>query len=193
VDTFDGGDGTDRILATEDDVAIGIDIHFAAGAVEEISSGGFDNVTIRGDNSNNNLDFSQTMLSGIVRIDGESGSDTITGSSGNDVIRGGTGSDTLNGGDGDDDFLVDLGDGVDTFDGGDGTDRILATEDDVAIGIDIHFAAGAVEEISSGGFDNVTIRGDNSNNNLDFSQTMLSGIVRIDGESGSDTITGSSG
>ncbi|WP_210385766.1 type I secretion C-terminal target domain-containing protein [Hoeflea sp. EC-HK425] len=193
VDTFNGGDGTDRILAAEDNVAIGIDINFAAGAVEEIGANGFDNVTIRGDNSNNNLDFSQTMLSGIVRIDGESGSDTITGSSGNDVIRGGTGSDTLNGGDGDDDFLVDLGDGVDTFDGGDGTDRILATEDDVAIGIDIHFAAGAVEEISSGGFDNVTIRGDNSNNNLDFSQTMLSGIVRIDGESGSDTITGSSG
>ncbi|MCO6407390.1 beta strand repeat-containing protein, partial [Hoeflea alexandrii] len=73
---------------------------------------------IRGDNSNNNLDFSQTMLSGIVRIDGESGSDTITGSSGNDVIRGGTGSDTLIGGAGDDTFLWSTGDGTDRVDGG---------------------------------------------------------------------------
>ncbi|MES0881523.1 beta strand repeat-containing protein, partial [Roseibium sp. SCP14] len=191
-DMFDGGAGTDRVVATENGVEIGLRNNFAAGAVEEISANGFDNVEVHGNWQNNTLDFSQTTLTDIDAIDGEGGSDTITGTSQADTIIGGEGNDTLNGGDGDDTFEVGLNHGDDMFDGGAGTDRVVATENGVEIGLRNNFTAGAVEEISANGFDNVEVHGNWQNNTLDFSQTTLTDIDAIDGEGGSDTITGTS-
>ncbi|MES0882123.1 cadherin domain-containing protein [Roseibium sp. SCP14] len=189
-DTYDGGAGTDRIIATEDDVEIGLAGNFTTGAVEEISGNGHGNVEVHGNWQNNTLDFSGTTLTDINAIDGEGGNDTIIGTDQDDTIRGGTGNDTLHGADGDDTFEVGKDHGDDTFDGGAGTDRIIATEDDVEIGLADNFAAGAVEEISGNGHDNVEVHGNWQNNTLDFSGTTLTDIDAIDGEGGNDTITG---
>ena len=111
-----------------------------------------------------------------------------------DVIVGGDGYDTLRGGSGNDTFEIGIGDDFDDFDGGAGTDTIVATEDGVTIGINTHFnPADSIEEISANGHSDVSIAGDGSNNNMDFSETTLTNIDSIDGGSGHDTITGSSG
>ena len=101
-----------------DAVAIGLQSGFGpASGIEEISSGGFANVSIQGNTSNDILDFSNTILTGITKIDGGAGNDAITGSAGADVIVGSAGNDTLLGGDGNDSFSYAFGDGVDIFNG----------------------------------------------------------------------------
>ena len=145
---------------------------------------------IEGNNSNNTLESTQAG----EKIFGYGGHDTITGSAGDDVIVGGAGNDTLSGGEGDDTFEIGQGDGYDDFDGGSGSDRIVATDDNVTIGINNHFnPEDSIEEISGDGHSGVSIAGDGSNNNMDFSDTVLTDIEKIDGGSGHDTITGSAG
>ena len=145
---------------------------------------------IDGSSGNNTLNGSEEA----DYITGNAGHDTINGNGGDDVIVGGTGNDNLRGGGGDDRFEISQGDGFDDFDGGEGTDTIVATEDNVTIGINTHFnPADSVEEISADGNSGVTIAGDGSNNNMDFSETTLTDIEHIDGGSGHDTITGSAG
>ncbi|MEM9634512.1 MAG: hypothetical protein AAGA50_24495, partial [Pseudomonadota bacterium] len=122
-DVFDGGSGTDRVVATEDDVEIGLAGNFTAGAVEEISGNGHDNVEVHGNWQNNTLDFSGTTLTDIAAIDGEGGNDTITGTDQDDTIRGGSGNDTLYGGDGND--TLEGGSGTDVLYGGSGTDTAV--------------------------------------------------------------------
>ena len=88
----------DTIVATEDNVTIGINTHFnPADSIEEISADGNSGVSIAGDGSNNKMDFSETTLTDIDHIDGGSGHDTITGSAGDDLIIGGLGNDNLRG------------------------------------------------------------------------------------------------
>ncbi|HSR54809.1 MAG TPA: hypothetical protein VLN73_01110, partial [Alphaproteobacteria bacterium] len=120
-DEFTGGGGFDQVLATEDNMAIGLDRNYSGG-VETISADGHEGVTVRGTNSSQSLDFSGTTLDGIEAIEGAGGHDTITGSAGNDTIRGGTGNDNLFGGEGDDTFLFGFGDGADEVYGGAGSD-----------------------------------------------------------------------
>ncbi len=148
------------------------------------------NNVINGTSSNNNI----TGTDGNDTINGLAGHDTINGAGGDDVIVGGDGYDNLRGGDGDDRFEISQGDDYDDFDGGAGTDRVVATEDNVTIGINTHFnPADSIEEISADGHSGVTVAGDNSNNNMDFSETVLTDIDKIDGGTGHDTITGSAG
>jgi T1SS-143 domain-containing protein len=196
-DNFDGGAGTDRIVATEDNVAIGLGTTFnAANSIEEITANGHAGVTIHGSSGAHNvMDFSATTLTGIESIHGNGGNDTITGTGNADTIVGGAGNDTLNGGGGDDTFLVAQGDGFDNFDGGTGTDRVVATENDVAIGLGTTFnAANSIEEITADGHTGVTIQGSSGAHNvMDFSATTLTGIESIHGNGGNDTITGSAG
>ena len=188
-DLVTGGAGFDRILATADGTQIGL--RMFQNDVEEIDAGGHLGVTIRGDIGENVLDFSATNLVGIERIEGGESEDRITGSSGADTIVGGNHNDILDGGAGDDTFLVGLGDDQDTVTGGAGFDRILATADNVAIGL--RMFQNDVEEIDAGGHLGVTIRGDIGENVLDFSATNLVGIERIEGRGSADTITGSAG
>jgi Ca2+-binding RTX toxin-like protein len=198
-DTYaDGGtSGTDTIVATGNNTAIGLRSGFAAASgIEAISANGFANVTIQGGTGNDTLDFSATTLTGIARIDGGAGNDSITGSAGADTIVGGAGNDTLRGGGGGDTYQVGAGHGIDTFSdtGTSGTDRVVATANGVAIGIASGFGpASGIEEISSGGFANVSIVGGTGNDTLNFSATTLNGITAIDGAAGNDTITGSAG
>ena len=190
-DTFNGDGGYDRIVATEDNVEIGIYDTISAGEIEEISANGFSGVEVHGNWRNNVLDFSGITLDGIDTFDGEGGSDTITGTAFADTIIGGAANDTLNGGEGNDTFEVGLGDGDDVFNGDGGYDRVIATESDIEIGLYGNFSAGQVEEISANGFDNVEVHGNWQNNTLDFSGTTLTDIKAIDGEGGNDVITGS--
>ena len=73
--------------------------------VEEISSGGNAGVILRGNAAANLLDFSVITLTGIQRIEGGGGADTIIGSAGADVIVGGVGRDALTGGAGAETFV----------------------------------------------------------------------------------------
>ena len=184
-DDFFGGDGTDRVVS-EDGSGVTIDGNFNAGnSIEEIDANGG---AVRGDNSNQTLDFTDTDLTDVSEIDGGGGHDTITGSAEDDVIRGGTGNDNLYGGSGDDTFVVNEGDGNDDFFGGDGTDRVVS-EDGSGVTIDGNFNAGnSIEEIDANGG---AVRGDNSNQTLDFTDTDLTDVSEIDGGGGHDTITGS--
>ncbi len=192
-----GTGGTDRVVATANNVVIGLASGFGtASGIEEISGGGFANVSIQGGTGNDTLNFSTTTLTGIVRIDGGAGNDTITGGAAADTIVGGAGNDSLRGGNGGDTYEIGAGHGFDSFSdtGTGGTDRVVATADNVVIGLLSGFgSASGIEEISSGGFANVSIAGGTGGDTLNFSATTLTGIARIDGGAGNDTITGSTG
>lgn len=190
-DRFNGGDGYDVVLATEDGVSIGLIGDFNA-SVEEFSCAGFTNVGILGTWQAQVLDFTGVTLTDIQWIDAASGNDTVIGSAGDDVIIGGLGDDNLSGGEGDDDFLVGPGHGFDTFDGGAGFDQILATADGTNIGFLGDFANN-VEEISASGFAEVTITANWQSQTYDFSNVILTGISEINMGSGNDTVVGSAG
>jgi Ca2+-binding RTX toxin-like protein len=123
-------------------------------------------------------------------ISGLGGGDRLTGNTGNDTFIGGLGNDILDGQGGDDVFNVGIKAGADSITGGEGYDKIVATANNVAIGIS--FLSG-IEEISSGGFAPVSIIGTTAADILDFSNTLLVGISSINGGAGADTITGSAG
>ncbi|MFZ1662813.1 MAG: calcium-binding protein [Paracoccaceae bacterium] len=189
-DNIDGGvGGNDRIVATAAATTIGI---ASLVGIEAIDAGGFANVKIAGSTAANTLDFSGVVLTGISQIDAGSGNDTVIGSAGADVIIAGTGNDVLRGGGGDDIFKLGASAGTDTFDGGSGNDHIEATANNISL-----IATGAnlsgIETISSGGFSGFKIVGTTANNALNFSTVTLSGVTRIEGGNGNDTIVGSAG
>jgi serralysin len=102
------GSGNDRIEATANNISL-----IATGAnlssIETISSGGFHRLQDRGDHGQQYvLNFSTVTLSGVTRIEGGNGNDTIVGSAGADVIEGGAGRDILAGGAGADTFDFNL-------------------------------------------------------------------------------------
>src|SRR5437667_322816 len=108
-------------------------------------------------------------------LNGTSGNDTITGLGGDDTITAGGGNDTFNGGEGGDTYLVGTGAGIDTYkdSGASGTDSILATADNVAIGLALFGPSSGVEAISAAGHAGITIVGGAANNSLNFSATTL--------------------
>ncbi len=112
VDSFNGGEGYDSIIATADNTLIGISSS-GFNSIEEISAAGYANVKTIGTTSADTLDFTNTSIIGISAIDGLAGNDSITGSSGSDTIIGGTGNDTLNGGAGNDVYSFDASSGQD--------------------------------------------------------------------------------
>ena len=212
IDVVDGGNGTDTIIAKSANTNIGL----RSASVESISANGFSNVSIIGSAGNDTLSFGSTTLTGIVKIDALDGNDSVTGSSQADTIYGGAGLDTLVGGSGSDtiygeadadileggagDDLLDGGDGDDTFRytgtsggfdaviGGTGTDTLQALANNTIIGLS---ALTDVENINAGSFTGVTVLGSSSANILDFGNVKLSGISKINGGAGNDTITGS--
>lgn len=186
-DSITGGDGYDKIVATANNVAIGLS--FIAG-IEEINAGGFVPVSIVGTIGDDILDFSTTLLVGIGSINGGAGNDTITGSVDGDVINGGGGHDMLSGGGGDDTFLVGFQAGFDRFDGGIGANVIAASADNVAIGI---AGFSNVQEISANGHANVRILIAAGPGIFDFSAITLTDIAAIDGGSGGQTIIATAG
>jgi len=187
-DAIDGGSGNDTIAATATGTQIGLT---SVAGIETISSGGFSNVTIWGSNADDYLDFSATVLTGITKISGGWGNDTIIGSAGNDTIAGNGDDDNLQGGDGNDTFQYTASSsGNDIIDGGTGTDTVIATQGTTKISM-TSFAN--IEAFSSGGFSNVSIGGTNNADSFDFTNATLTGITKIEGGSGNDTIIGSTG
>ena len=108
----------------------------ALSGVEAITSNAFSGFRIAGTTGNDALDFSGTILGGVISSDGAAGNDCITGSStgdnlignaGNDTLDGGDGADTLNGGFGSDSLVG--GTGADTLFGGGGKDVMTGGAD----------------------------------------------------------------
>lgn len=203
IDAIDGGAGTDRLLAESDNTRFAFS---SITGVENISANGHADVAIYGTSAADNFDFSATSLVGITAINAGSGDDiivgsagadvilggggldTLSGGAGNDIIEGGLSADTMNGGSGDDVFRIGLANGFDAIDGGADFDSILATADNVRIGLT---AISNVELISADGYANVTISGYTTDDVLDFSGMTLTGIASISGHSGDDRIVGS--
>jgi Ca2+-binding RTX toxin-like protein len=184
-DSIDGGAGTDTIRATADGTVIGLS-NFTG--IEAFSAGGYAGVSITGTASVQVWNFTSMNLTGITRIDAGAGNDTITGSVGADTLVGGAGDDVLTGGLGDDLFLVGgAGEGFDAIDGGAGFDTIKATADGAVIGLG---SLTGIEAISVGGYAGVSIVGTATAQNWDFTSISLTGIARIDGGAGNDTIVG---
>lgn len=183
-DAIDGGIDVDYVLAGSAGAAIGLT---SITGVEYISANGFANVYIRGFSGSETFDFSHMILDGITRIELGVGNDTLIGSNDDDVIVGGRGNDTLNGFDGFDTFIVDLDNGVDAVDGGKGYDTIVASANDVKIGLS---SVINVEEINGRGFSNVTISTTAGADTLDFRHVLVEGIARINLGSGDDVFYG---
>ena len=185
-DIIDGGAGTDTVIATVANATIGIT---SITGIEAISSGGFSGVSILGSSGANVLNFASVTLTGITKLDGGAGNDTITGSSAADTILGSGGDDALNGGDGNDTFqYTGSANGFDGVDGGLGTDTIAVLANSTVIGLS---SITGIETITAGSFTGVSISGSANADTLDFSSTTLTGISKIDGGSGNDVITGS--
>ena len=187
-DAIEGGLGIDSIVALKAATAIGVAI---LTGIEAISSGGFGGVYLRGSTAKNVIDLSAATLTGIIRIEGGAGNDTITGSAAADTIFGGTGNDVLAGGGGDDLFTVSGGaEGVDAFNGGTGIDTISAAINGTAIQMS---SIAGIEVIAASGHTGVSIKGSALANTLDFSTVTLTGIAVIDAGAGNDTVVGSAG
>ncbi len=163
--------------------------------------------TVTGNHQNNRIDLG----AGHDVAFGAEGNDWIWGGEGNDILDGGAGRDRLDGGAGHD--ILDGGEGGDVYfygvdangffdvitdtgaseaDGG-GRDRIVATEDNVAIGLQDDFSAATsgIEVISGRRNDNVTLQASDAGVIWDFSDIKIYGIESINGGDGMDIITGS--
>ncbi len=183
-DAVAGGDGTDRVEAGADNSVIRLS---SLAGVEQLAGAGFADVSVGGTSLGDVLNFVNVTLTGIVRIDGGDGNDTLTGSAQADTLRGSGGDDVLAGGGGNDIFeIVSETDGADTVDGGSGTDQILA----VTQGVTIRLAAqtAGVETIT--GLGSALVYG-SLNDNVNLTGVTLNGIVSIDAGSGNDTVIAS--
>jgi Ca2+-binding RTX toxin-like protein len=184
-DAIAGGAGTDTIRATASNTVIGLT---GITAVETITANGFAGVTISGSANADTLNFTGATLTGITRIDGGAGNDTISGVTAAMTYAGGAGDDTITGGSGADFFqFTGTGDGFDSINGGTGTDTIRAMAANTVIGLS---GITAVEAITANGFTGVTISGSGNADTLNFSGATLTNITRIDGGAGNDTISG---
>ncbi|MEQ9326379.1 MAG: Ig-like domain-containing protein, partial [Rhodospirillales bacterium] len=227
-DHLDGGEGIDTVKALNDG-DMTFDGFYGNNSIEVVD-GGSSASKIKGNNSANTLDFSNTTLINISEIDAGRGNDTVTGSAGddsidggdnndtvrggagndtidggahddilfgdegNDILRGGHGNDTLYGGDGDDTLVLEGRADRDQYDelhGGDGTDTVMAANDGDLI-FD-NFSADNSIEVVHGGNSASQVEGNNNANNLDFSNSTLVNISRIDAGRGDDTVTGTAG
>lgn len=201
VDRYYGGQGYDRILATENGARVvvgsGPTVNGMLDSIEEINANGFTGMAVEIQSYysgsgwlSQNVNLSGVTLVGDVRIIGSAGNDTVTATNGNDIIRGEGGNDTLNGGLGDDTFLVNgTSAGADAFHGGDGFDVVEALSNNTVIGIS---AISGVERISAGNFTGVYIGGGAGNDTINVSGIELVGIGSIRGGNGNDVITGTS-
>jgi VCBS repeat-containing protein len=217
-----GTTGTDVMLATADDITIGIfTSNFASTGIERVDANGHSGVTLELVSSSGfGWDFSAIEVIGIARIVASGfGHGQIKGSAGDDIIdatrtdfvdlRGGAGddtlisgpnSDTLDGEEGSDTYLIGPQSrftfGADNISdsGTIGTDVILATADDISISI-LGGNFFGIERIDANGHTGVTIEGaGGSPFGWNFSQTELIGIARIvAGAATHGSIVGSAG
>ena len=189
VNLFDGGDGFDTVKGGVGNDIIQVDSFQPENSVELLDGGsGFD--ILKGTSAAQTINLSQTTLVSIEHIDAGGGADVVIGSSGDDVISGGKGNDILYGAEGDDQFLIRKRQGVDVFNGGQGIDSIVGDSTNDKIIVREFSAANSIEIIDGGeGFD--MILGTGTHQTLDFSDTKLISIEKINGRRGNDIIIGS--
>ena len=160
------------------------------------------NDVVTGNIQNNRIDagVGHDIVNGGAGNDqlvGNDGHDILNGDEGRDRLDGGSGADTLDGGADDDTYLfgTDSNGWIDLIkDSGTSTrDRILATEDNVEIGLQSDFSTvtSGIEIISARRHDNVTLEASDEGVNWDFSDVRLNGIAEINGGTGRDIIQGS--
>lgn len=159
---------------------------------------------LNGTNGDDLLDFGTE--SNDLKINGNSGDDTIIGGSGDDQFNGNAGDDSISGGGGDDKINGNAGD--DTIDGGDGDDTLKGNEGDDEL------SGGAGNDDIKGGEGDDTVDGGEGNDSLgggdgfdtaafdgsilDFmiqgvgsgNQVTVSDTIPGDGDEGTDTLTG---
>ena len=194
-DFIDGGAGNDTLVGGAGDDVYVIDSTFDT--VTEAAGEGTDEVrsTLASYTLAATLENLTFIGGGNFTGTGNGADNVITGGAGDDTLWGLAGNDRLDGRDGSDTFLVGSDHGFDTIvdTGASGTDRIVATAHYMTIGLPDFGAANGIEQISAGGRSYVAIAGDAAANHLDFSSTVLTDIVGIDGGGGDDVIRGSLG
>lgn len=126
----------------------------------------FENISLVGDENDNTLNAAS--FSGVVRLDGRGGNDTIVGGSGTNQLTGGRGSDLINGSRGDD-LLVEQAD----------ADMILS-QGSLASGFEVDTFIGVIERVS--------LTGGAGANLIDASG--FGGKAILDGGAGNDRLIG---
>ena len=176
LDEVDGGSGTDRVEAAEDETVIGL---ASLQNVEQISGNGHSGVMLTGTDLAETIDLAAVDVSGLS---------LIYMAAGNDLLIGAAGSDTVDLGLGDDVFRISGDQGADAVTGGAGTDRVEAGADNSVIRLS---SLAGVEQLAGVGFANVAVAGTALGDVLNLANVTLTGIVRVDGGDGNDTLTGS--
>jgi Ca2+-binding RTX toxin-like protein len=161
---------------------------FITGAGNDTINGGLGNDSIVGGAGNDSIDGSNgadtihggdgidTILGGLGNdsLFGDGGDDWLDGGSGNDTILGGNGNDQIFGGDGND--LIFGGNGSDTMDGGEGGDVYVVDQFDT------------ITDTGVTGFDRAVT---NNASGMSFIMSDWSGVERVNGFTGDDTVDGS--
>ena len=139
------------------------------GEVDSFVAGTFDEITLTGDDQPNVLDASS--FSGVVRLEGAGGDDTLIGGSGTNYLSGGEGNDTL--------------------DGSRGMD-VLTEERDADMRLsDAQLIIGAEMDTILGVIEEANLTGGDSDNTLDASR--FTGVARLHGRGGADLLIGGIG
>ncbi len=211
-DTLDGGAGADTLVGgTGHDVLLGglsTDILIGEAGNDSMDGGEEDDIyyvetgdvvtdsgTIGYDlaqivvSSGQNLDMS--MWSGVERVEGFTGNDTIdaTGQQNQILIWGNSGADSITGGDGNDILLG--GTGRDVIFGGDGNDTILGEAGDDTMsggaGNDVFYLNSSGDSIADGGadYDVATV---NNAAGVSLAVGGWTSVERVEGFTGNDTI-----
>jgi Ca2+-binding RTX toxin-like protein len=228
---IDGGDGTDRLKVTNNNMSPlaavsnmeelylnnGVTaINLTAAQLDDFSTithqnGGSQAFSITAQAAGS-YSLAGKTITGILTLNGSSGTDTLTGSSGNDILRGMAGADTINGGDGNDNIQIFSGEvpSGESIDGGNGTDRLTVGNNSmnpsamtVANMEELYLNSGvtAITLSSSQVADFETITQASSSaftitaaaaGTYSLSGKTLTGAATLSGSSGADTLTGSS-
>ncbi len=162
-DIIDGGGGSDSLVggpgndtadysSRTNNLVIKQDPLFGDGEVGENDFVNTDIETVQG-GSGNDLIEAGAVPTGVNKVFGNNGNDTLRGLSGNDTLYGGSGDDVMDGGTENDMLYGGTGrdnmsgsDGNDTLDGGKGVDRIYGNR-----GNDRIYAADGYNDIIDGG------------------------------------------
>jgi Ca2+-binding RTX toxin-like protein len=176
-DTLDGGENSDRYFLGDvfdtlnDTGTVGYDEAFIISTTGlSINVSGWTGIErINGFNGNDTLNASSATTAWV--LSGENGDDSLTGSAQDDILLGGAGNDFLSGGNGSDQMLG--GTGNDTFVGGAGDDSFFIGE------------SGDVVQDGGTGFDKAVI---NNAAGVSIAMGTWSGVERVNGFTGNDSI-----
>ncbi len=203
-DTLDGGTGNDTIIPGVDGIR---DLVYGGAGNDFIDASVNGDVTIYGNEDDDDFTLSYYGNPGGLWVDGGSGNDTVfitsgafnhtvLGDAGDDQLTSGDGDDTLNGGAGNDE--LDGGAGNDTLDGGAGDDLLyggegndFASYQDAAGGVDANLTSGNV--IGGAGTDGLTSIEGLIGSNYDDTLTGNADANTLYGGAGADILSGGGG